>query len=136
MKTKTITSLKKEVLVIELPEGRLLMDFNSLNKLESNGFRKLGFINKITEDDVMDLVNIEPQWEENETFRVIGNATFSALKPFYSAIEKEIYWENPLNDVTCNLLDMTLRQWEKKKKFLEAQQKTFDKSRTLIFIKN
>jgi len=126
MKTKTIKLLKKEVLVIEYSPAidfyeinPRMLAFNMINgsiKIFKGNFTFLGRLNEITEDDVRDLVNIEPQWEENETFRVIGNATFSALKPFNSAIEKEIYWENPLNDVTCNLLDMTLGQWENKKK--------------------
>ena len=148
MKTKTITSLKKEVLVIEdspaidfYKINPRMLAFNMLDgsiKIFKGNFTILGKPEEITEDDVRDLVNIEPQWEENETFRVIGNATFSALKPFYSAIEKEIYWENPVQK--DNEFDRQFKSisnlMNSKIEWMKAQQKTFDKSRTLIFLKN
>ena len=131
MKTKTIKSLKKEVLVIELPEGRLLMDFNSLNKLESNGFRKLGFINKITEDDVRDLVEISERYgckNYNKKDEYSNSYFMSEKDSFNSAIEKELFWVNPVVDkLHC---EDCYDDWN------EAQEKTFDRNRTLIFIKN
>jgi hypothetical protein len=154
MKTKTIKSLKKEVLVIELPingywevlstETRFKC-FDTGEKLILKNYTLLGKPDEIKEDDVADLVENKGKYYKNYSpiqGSVQGNITFTALESFNSAIEKEIFWENPFNyektheetvrDELCQCRYITNTE----SKFLEAQLKTFDKSRTLIFIKN
>ncbi len=136
MKTKVITGLKKEVLVIELPEetyyevfkhGILFKDhLESEREFIEGTYTLLGKPDEIKEEDVRSLVS---------DFDAFENSKYYYLHGFWKLIEKEIYWVNPNRDIKSSVLDMTLGMWEIKKRFLEAQEKTFDKNRTLIFIK-
>ena len=68
------------------------------------------------------------------------NTLITALESFNSAIETVVFWENPHGKEEPNksyFLDdkgSFLRQ--KKKQWHEAQEKTFDKKRVRIFVKN
>lgn len=157
MKTKTIKSLKKELLIIELPEKAdykltkeyiFVWDINNYKetpKRFKGNFTLLVKIDDIKEDDVIDLV--EQSLHTNLFAHYVSGINppniyqyKTALESFNSAIEKEIYLVNPLGESKPNksyFLDDNgsfLRQ--EKKQWEEAQEKTFDKSRTLIFIKN
>lgn len=150
MKTLKITDLKKDILVVELPKGQLLMDFNNLNKLELNGFKKLGFINEIKEEDVIHLVERtglgNPSYSGNwyECYKNSDAMYSSALDSFNSALESEIYWNNPIenpdknyNKYTDRFGDIYLGKYEDDyRKYKKAQEKTFDRNRALIFVKN
>ena len=165
MKTITIKTLKKELLVIELPTaetkisiglhcigikpppiGKDASDINGYYHIYTemfHGFKLLGSPDEIKEEDVKDLV-------EKITTRQYKNYGYvphyfqyllsTAIESFNSALEKEILWENPHGKEEPNksyFLDdkgSFLRQ--EKKQWHKAQEKTFDKKRTLIFFKN
>lgn len=159
MKTKIISKLKKDLLIIEMPEGYNLdyTYYSEDNETEiafylnedcvqlktfKGSYTLLGKPDKIKEEDVKNLV------EDKISGKVLGSIplfsnnekktwSFTALKAFFSAIEKEIYWVNPINLIHTleylkrhRMYHYDARQWE------EAQEKTFDKNRTLIFVKN
>lgn len=147
MKSKIITGLKKEVLVIELPEngywetyrdGTEIRDFLTDEKFVTY-YTLLGKPDEIKEDDVKNLV------EQSIFTSLYGHYVSgidvntycykTALESFNSALESEISWVNPLN----NKLDKSkplIIQTEHLNKWKEAQEKTFDRKRTLIFVKN
>ena len=158
MKTKTIKSLKKEVLVIELPingywevlstETRFKC-FDTGEKLILKNYTLLGKPDEITRDDVMDLVEVH----EFGYVKVSENHLNSPLRHFHSAIEKELFWVNPFEQPTQEKYGWYSANsqeeesgwmyeegkeiyYQKLKEWQESQEKTFDKSRTLIFIKN
>ena len=153
MKTKVITGLKKEVLVIELPEngywetyrdGTEIRDFLTDEKFVTD-YIILGTPDEIKEEDVIHLVERtglgNPSYSGNwyECYKNPDAMYSSALDSFFSAIESEIYWINPVsleradhyrkagNEFSYNGI---MKYWNK------AQEKTFDKNRTLIFVKN
>ncbi len=143
MKTKTIKLLKKEVLVIEYSPAidfyeinPRMLAFNMINgsiKIFKGNFTFLGRLNEITEDDVRDLV--EQSLHTNLFAHYVSGINppniyqyKTALESFNSAIVKELFWVNPVVDkLHC---EDCYDDWN------EAQEKTFDKFRTLIFIKN
>ena len=153
MKTYEIKDLlKKELLIIELPEngyykeyrdGIEVRDFLTDEVLTLANYTLLGSPDEIKEEDVKDLV-------EKITTRQYKNYGYvphyfqyllsTAIESFNSALEKEILWENPHGKEEPNksyFLDdkgSFLRQ--EKKQWHKAQEKTFDKKRTLIFFKN
>ena len=141
MKTKTIKSLKKEVLVIEdspaidfYEINPRMLAFNMINgsiKIFKGNFTFLGRPDEIKEDDVADLVENKGKYYKNYSpiqGSVQGNITFTAIESFNSAIRKELFWVNPVVDkLHC---EDCYDDWN------EAQLNTFEKSRTLIFIKN
>ena len=165
MKTITIKTLKKELLVIELPTaetkisiglhcigikpppiGKDASDINGYYHIYTemfHGFKLLGSPDEIKEEDVKDLV-------EKITTRQYKNYGYvphyfeyllsTALESFNSALEKEILWENPYGKEEPNksyFLDdkgSFLRQ--EKKQWHKAQEKTFDKKRVKMFVKN
>ena len=156
MKTKTIKLLKKEVLVIEdsptidfYEITPRILAFNMKDgsiKIFKGNFTFLGKHYEITEEDVIDLV--EQSLHTNLFAHYVSGINppniyqyKTALESFNSAIEKEIFWENPFNyektheetvrDELCQCRYITNTE----SKFLEAQEKTFDKSRDLVFVK-
>lgn len=127
--------LKKEIMLIELPENGNTFDDLTFLDSETKGYTLLGTPDEIKESDVLDLVHLlgdkSYTWANYEK-QFYGFET--ALESFNSALESEIYWENPLN----NKLDKSkplIIQTEHLNKWKEAEQKTFEKSRTLIFVK-
>ena len=133
MKTKIISKLKKELLLVELPEEKTI---STLIDLEiTYGYTLLGKPDEISKEDAVKLVDISfdtPRMYKDYKNNLPG---FTATESLLSAIEIEIYWENPLN----NKLDKSkplIIQTEHLNKWKEAQEKTFDKNRTLIFVKN
>ena len=131
MRTKIITSLKKELLLVELPENKNTFDDLTFLNSEIDGYTLLGKLDEIKEIDLVDLVH---QSIHSDLFahyvEDIPVNTYCykiALESFNSALESEIYWENPLaNEIHAP----DIEEWQ------EAQEKTFDKNRTLIFVKN
>lgn len=151
MKTKIIRGLKKEVLMIELPEGYELAGLtnsaiyyydNQMNyedyplSISVDGkYTLLGKPDEINEEDVKPLVEeISSMYGSYYCTEYKDYITDSisygyktALESFFSAIEKEIYWVNPL---TNEIHAPDIKEWQ------EAKEKTFDRNRTLIFVKN
>ena len=168
MKTITIKTLKKELLVIELPTaetkisiglhcigikpppiGKDASDINGYYHIYTemfHGFKLLGSPDKIKEENARGLVEEtemgvklnSKKYKYRAYDSQLGYAT--AIESFNSALEKEILWENPHGKEEPNksyFLDdkgSFLRQ--EKKQWHKAQEKTFDKKRTLIFFKN
>ena len=155
MKTKTIKSLKKEVLVIELPingywevlstETRFKC-FDTGEKLILKNYTLLGKPEEITEDDVRDLVekSIHTNLFAHYVSGIKPPNTFcykTALESFNSAIEKNLFWENNVSKQLAFIgnvseIDKQIALQKQERRWQQAQEKTFDKSRTLIFIKN
>ena len=148
MKTKLITKLKKELLIIELPEGTISYQYSINLEIISaevpnykgfsfgqirigKGFTLLGTPDEIKDEDLDGILS------DFDAFQNTGEGTgfYDYKKGFFDIVEKEIHWVNPLN----NKLDKSqplIIQTEHLSKWKEAQEKTFDKSRTLIFVKN
>ena len=153
MKTYHIKDLlNKEVLVIEMPEGsypeitsRLLAINHSDGsiKIFKGSYTLLGKPDEIREEDAEKLVRGGSytttfwNYKTNDTHK--SNQLKTALESFFSALESEIYWENPHGKEEPNksyFLDdkgSFLRQ--EKKQWHKAQEKTFDKKRVKIFVK-
>ena len=161
MRTKLISTLKKDLLIIEFPEGYELAGVangviyyydNQMNYEDyplsisvEGSYALLGKPDEIKEEDAMELVE---QSIHSGLFahyvKGIPVNTYcykTALDSFNSALESEIYWDvNPLGekhnpnqysveDDSAKFYHQDLAERE------EAQEKTFDKKRTLIFAK-
>lgn len=159
MKTKIISKLKKEILLVKLPEhGGYNLNKNRIafydnfkkERLHIKGsYTLLGTPDEIKEEDVKDLV------EQSIFTSLYGHYVSgidvntycykTAIKSFHSALESEIYWDvNPFEkpdnyDLWSKYGDYTqygVGLTTDSLKWHEAQEKTFDRSRTLIFVKN
>ena len=159
MKTKLITGLKKEVLVIELPEytkswefidGHFWIDDKKTFIKGFSPFHKLlGKRDEISEEDVLDLVertglgNPSYSGEWYECYKNPDAMYSKATDSFNSALEKNIFWVNP--EPYPSPYDPRIKtgrfehgeELEKAERvWKEAQEKTFDRNRTLIFVKD
>ena len=146
MKTKIISTLKKELLIIELPEngyyeeyrdGIEVRDFLTDEVLTLADYTLLGKPDEIKEEDVKDL--IERVFINYKDYSGKNRAFGSPINSFNSALESEIFWDvNPFGITRPSFNDYaSLIQYQGDcKDFDEAQEKTFDKKRTLIFVKN
>ena len=171
MKTITIKTLKKELLVIELPTaetkisiglhcigikpppiGKDASDINGYYHIYTemfHGFKLLGSPDEIKEEDARELVE---SWESvaKDGTRVYKNykdgipKKRTALESFNSALEKEILWENPIKIPSSDDINWFRNQrdgdfserYTRVFDWYNNQEKTFDKNRTLIFVKN
>ena len=147
MKTKLITGLKKEVLVIEAKSKDIAWGFmfNKYGVKELLKWEVLGKPDEIKEEDAEKLVE---SWESvaKDGTRVYENykngipKKRTALESFNSALESEIYWDNPWGDRMPIFVEASPSAFKfvekEKERWKEAQEKTFDKKRTLIFVKN
>ena len=166
MKTKVISALKKELLIIELPEEWTFNIYkdqigfcNEINKpIEQikGSYTLLGKPDEIKEDDAKELVE---SWESvaKDGTRVYENykngipKKRTALESFNSALESEIYWDvNPLG-TEPNHIDYKFEKYKGEyhfkseshksrygnayEKWQQAEFDTFDRNRTLIFVK-
>ena len=166
MKTITIKTLKKELLVIELstaetkisiglhcigikppPIGKDASDINGYYHIYTemfHGFKLLGSPDEIKEEDVRDLVgegfNISVNKKVFNDYNDDCNCFKTALESFNSALESEIYWENPLGDRMPIFVEASPSAFKfvekEKERWKEAQEKTFDKKRVKMFVKN
>ena len=157
MKKRLIKTLKNEILVIELPKngyyslsenGLQIRDHNSCLLANIKGsFTLLGSPDEIKDEDVKDLV-------EKITTRQYKNYGYvphyfqyllsTALESFNSALEKEILWENPIKIPSSD--DINWFRNQRDGDFSERytivfdwynnQEKTFDKKRVKMFVKN
>ena len=155
MKTATTDLLKKELLLVELPEDtqfdvlvnnpfwkdgiKFLTGKDEKFHFIKGSYTLLGKPDEIREEDVEDLVeqSIHTGLFAHYVKDIPVNTYCykTAKESLLSALESEVYWENPLN----NKLDKSkplIIQTEHLNKWKEAQEKTFDRNRTLIFVKN
>ena len=149
MKTKIITTLKKELLIIEFPEGYELagvangviyyydnqMNYEDypLSILVEGFYTLLGKPSEIREEYAEELVepfDFSYYVDYNHPSR--GAYTITATESLLSALESEIYWDvNPLgHSAEYYSYIGEERHWR------ESELRTFDKKRTLIFVKN
>lgn len=171
MKTITIKTLKKELLVIELPTaetkisiglhcigikpppiGKDASDINGYYHIYTemfHGFKLLGSPDEIKEEDVKDLVE---QIGEGQTVKMDGFKNYknkylwclTATESLLSALESEIYWENPYGKEPIENLQSSTFGGEKtiihrnQMNILwnEAESRTFDRNRSIILKKN
>ena len=158
MKTYHIKDiLKKDLLIVELPEngyyevfkhGILFKDhLESEREFVEGSYALLGSPDEIKEEDVKDLV-------EKITTRQYKNYGYVphyfqyllsiVLESFNSALEKEILWENPYGKEPIENLQSSTFGGEKtiihrnQMNILwhEAESRTFDRNRSIIFVKN
>ena len=154
--------LKKDLLIVELPENNCLSVFPRLILIcdrETNEYHHikgsytiLGSPDEIKEKDAMELVE-----ESNEIPFTVYNAYFgdgyknykdknswfsNPVKSLLSALESEIFWNvNPFGEEPrsySEVMDGVSNDeiYEDVKDWHKAQEKTFDKKRVKIFVKN
>ena len=157
MKTYHIKDLlKKELLIVELPKETDMKDpiqilkykndnyvvyskYNghmiSRHKLPEGSYILLGKPDEIREEDARELVEKVMNCQHFQNYKGRKENDFAnlwcknATESLLSAIESEIYWENPIPPFA--------KQGEKiSAKWYEAESRTFDRNRTLIFVKN
>ena len=159
MKTTEIKDLlKKDLLIVELPENNWLSVFPRLIWIcdrETNeyhyikgSYTLLGSPDEIKEEDAKELVE---SWEPLDSkiwvynnYKEGGIEFKTALESFLSVIEKEIYWENPYGKEPIENLQSSTFGGEKtiihrnpmNILWHEAESRTFDKKRVKIFVKN
>ena len=157
MKTITIKTLKKELLVIEIPEetyyevfkhGILFKDhLESERKFIEGSYTLLGSPDEIKEEDVRYLVgegfNISANKKVFNDYNDDCNCFKTAIESFRSALESDIYWENPYGKEQIENLQSSTFGGEKtiihrnpmNILWHEAESRTFDRNRTIIFYK-
>lgn len=150
---KISLTLKRKVLVIELKDGHtantyadkisICNDINVPIHFIEGSYTLLGSPDDLKEEDVKDLIQ-ENEWNnfihhkgsvETETY---GKTIDTALESFNSSLGKEIYWVNPLGKSRPSFYDYaSLIQYQGDcKDFDEAESRTFDRTRTIIFVEN
>lgn len=156
MKTHTIKTPTAELLVVELPETGSTFDILTAINSEIEGYTLLGKPDEISEEDAKELVETK-QYGSHPFFCTLDyrykgknkdgfNPGFCAddgyqfRRSLLSLIESEIYWENPLQS-SPPTDDLTFYDSKEERKIAfekwhEAEQKTFDRNRSLIFKKN
>lgn len=156
MKIKLISTLKKELLIVEAKDEKIAwaMIFQKYGVKAVSDYTLLGKPDEIKEEDVRELVEI--LWNGFRNYSEDGSVGNyqrlvykTDLESFNSALESDIYWENPLGEKpkfeydfpedgpsdfmyesAVDDFDISSIKWN------EAQEKTFDKNRTIIFVKN
>ena len=157
MKTTIISTLKNELLLVELPEngyyeeyrdGIEVRDFLTDEVLTLANYTLLGSPDEIKEEDVKDLVgegfNISANKKVFNDYNDDCNCFKTALESFNSALEKEILWENPYGKEPIENLQSSTFGGEKtiihrnQMNILwhEAESRTFDRDRSIILVKN
>ena len=152
--------LKKELLIVELPENNWLSIFPRLILIcdrETNEYHHikgsytlLGSPDEIKEDNVRDLVEIVVEDDLLGVFyKNYKNPHYmmqptSAIESFNSALEKEILWKNPIKIPSSDDINWFRNQpdsdfserYTRVFDWYKAQEKTFDKKRVKILVKN
>ena len=113
-------------------------------KLADGIWMPIGLVNTIKEEDVSEFLkqSIFTSLYGHYVSGIDVNTYCykTALDSFNSALESEIYWENPWGDRMPIFVEASPSAFKfvekEKERWKEAQEKTFDKNRTLIFVKN
>lgn len=143
MKTKLISTLKKELLIIEAKNESIAwaMVFNKWGSKEVLKWTILGKPDEIKEDDVVglcDRIGINNPLVDCDFFVHYGNDETmfeTALGSFNSALESEIYWNVNPSLFYDNENDPEIRR-EMRYRWELAEEKTFDRNRSIILVKN
>lgn len=149
MKTYHIKDLlKKELLIIEWQDdyeivGRIIFGkSNQKGVLENlfnlDGYTILGKLDEIREDDARELVEKVMNCQHFQNYKGRKENDFAnlwcknATESLLSAIESEIYWENPIPPFAKQgeEISVTYAKW------YEAESRTFDRNRSIILVKN
>ena len=145
MKTTIISTLKNELLLVELPEngyyeeyrdGIEVRDFLTDEVLTLANYTLLGSPDEIKEEDLDGIVS------DFDAFQNTGEGIgfYDYKKGFFDIVEKEIYWVNPWGDRMPIFIEASPSAFKfvekEKERWKEAQEKTFERNRTLIFVKN
>ena len=162
MKTKLISTLKKDLLIIELPKWYKSFNYqkpllevrgdepNLAEFLSLGRYELLGSPDEIKEDEAKELVEEtemgvklnSKKYKYRAYDSQLGYAT--ATESLLSAIESEIYWENPYGKEPIENLQSSTFGGEKtiihrnpmNILWHEAETRNFERNRTLIFVKN
>lgn len=134
MKTHTTKLLNKECLLVDNVEATY--DNVMLFQSETAGYNMVGLLSELTDEDVEDLVELDlckPIFDEVYTnYKDSRYVTFTPIESFFSALEAEGLflngnpYETVLNDLDVGLANL----------YHEAEARTFDKTRTLLLVKN
>lgn len=158
MKQKIITTLKKNILIVELPENTQF-DVLVNNSLWKDGIKfltgteekfhfikgsytLLGKSDEIREEDARELVDISRRYgykNYNKKDEMSNSYFISAVDSLLSVVESVIYWDvNPIKHPKDYSLAHQSLNWytNQEKKFIESEQKTFDRNRSIILVKN
>lgn len=163
MKTIEIKDvLKKGLLVVEIPE-KYNLDYTYYReddeteiafylgddcvqlKLFKGAYTLLGKPDEIKEKDANELVDKVMQSQHFQNYKARKEKDFAkmwcrtAKESLLSAVESEIYWSNPLGkkkDFEKEYKGHLMFFANHVEKWYEAESRTFDKTRTLIFVKN
>lgn len=147
MKTLKIPDLKKEILVVELERleyyeifkhGIYIKDHaNAEREFIEGNYTLLGKIDEIKDEDLDGIVS------DFDAFQSTGEGTgfYDYIKSFNSALEKHLFWVNPYQDDWDELCEWGYVSIDgmtqmKSDRYNQAQEKTFDRKKTLIFVKN
>ena len=141
--------LKKELLIVEIPEetyyevfkhGILFKDhLESEREFIEGSYSLLGSPDEIKDEDAEKLVEKDPWVMSFKSYRdysskkgVKYNTLITATESLLSALEKEILWENPYAepDKFIDGFDNPCYEW-----WHEAESRTFDRNRSIIFVK-
>lgn len=157
MKTKLISTLKKDLLIIELPKWYKSFNYqtpllevrgdepNLAEFLSLGRYELLGKPDEIKEEDAEDLVEtFDLSYYVDYNHPTRGEYTLTATESLLSALESEIYWENPYGKEPIENLQSSTFGGEKtiihrnQMNILwhEAESHIFDRNRILIFVKN
>lgn len=161
MKTAEIKDLlKKDLLIVELPEETYYEVFkhgiyfkdhlNADRGFIEGSYTLLGSPDEIKEEDARELVEEteigvklnSKKYKYRAYDSQLGYAT--ALESFHSALEKEILWENPIKIPSSDDINWFTNQrdgdfserYTRVFDWYNNQEKTFDKKRVKIFVKN
>lgn len=148
MKTHTIKIPKAELLVVELQtevinssyhihktrKGILLKD-DTGEKFVSNRYTLLGKPNEVKEEDARELVRKMPfsfsdRYLDYKPYIYSPNHFKTAKESLITLLESKIYWKNPYDKSGMTFANEYENKWQ------EAEKKTFDRNRSLIFKKN
>lgn len=159
MKRHVIKTAKVELLIVEMPraydfdirDGEIYIYDHESKEKESIGgsYSLVGEPDRISEEDAKELVKmgsyISTFWNYKTNDNHKSNQLRTAKESLLSLLESEIYWKNPLG-IKEPIENFQSSTFGGEKTILyrnpmnvlwhEAEQKTFDKSRSLIFKKN
>ena len=150
MKTAEIKDmLKKEILIVEIATGLSQIRKNTLSVLKHDGYILLGKPDEIKDDDAKELVQyltrrdltITPKNYSKGKDGRFEDITFT--ESLLSAIESEIYWENPYGKEPIENLQSSTFGGEKtiihrnpmNILWHEAESRTFYRNRSIILVK-
>lgn len=141
MKTHTIKTPTAELIIVEPSQSwglkvgeEALLIYDHTKKVFGKthtfkgSYTLLGKPDEIAENEKWDVYKPYKGSMEKETTK----------ESLLSFLDSEIYWDvNPIKHPKDYSLAHQSLNWyaEQEKKFIEAEQKTFDRSRTLIFVK-